>query len=345
MKKFLIIAAVLTVAAVIAVPVWISGNTKSVDVTTAKRGEIAVYFESTGEARPSQLSQVLSRANGAVTEVMVSPGDKVQTGDALFTVYSEATGGESVPAAADAAGSSARDESVRKSVVSSAQTYGYELSAFNEVMKNGIGNIAAETDTAFAVSSTAVSKSETVKSDISGSVIAVNAVQGDMVTAAAPVVTIGDTDHMDVYFFVSESDRSKISLDAACELSVNGSDTVYTGKIAEISDVLTADAAGNKSCEVRIVTTDEMNCIAGATVDVSVLTDAKEDTLLIDGDSAITDGTVMIVDEDNLARKRTITTGLVNDDYYEVTSGLSEGDRVILNQDEEINEGERLNIN
>ena len=51
-----------------------------------------------------------------------------------------------------------------------------------------------------------------------------------------------------------------------------------------------------------------------------------------------------VVDENNIAHKTTVETGLENDTYIEITSGLSIGDTVVTKGQDFLSDGNTVNI-
>ena len=92
--------------------------------------------------------------------------------------------------------------------------------------------------------------------------------------------------------------------------------------------------------EVRLDQPDD-SIILGLDVKSKVSVAAAEDTICIPKNAAVEeeDGTYVFVEKDKKAVKKSVETGVKNDDMIEITSGLNEGDVVIWNDDAEIKEG------
>jgi len=73
----------------------------------------------------------------------------------------------------------------------------------------------------------------------------------------------------------------------------------------------------------------------GLTVTVSIIVDEKNDVLLVPNGAITTQGRqtyVQVLSPDGTIEERAITTGISNWQFTEVTSGLSEGEKVVIPQ-------------
>ena len=96
---------------------------------------------------------------------------------------------------------------------------------------------------------------------------------------------------------------------------------------------LAQEEGGTQIAYLKLVTPDPTlkNGIKGT---VNMLLDSRTDTLYVEKEAVQTAGGkrfVYMLNEDGLRVMQDVTTGLENKDYIEITSGLSEGDSVILN--------------
>jgi len=76
----------------------------------------------------------------------------------------------------------------------------------------------------------------TLRSPIAGVVLSKSVEVGDLVGVGAPVLTVGDLNHVFLRVFVSETDRSKVKLQQPVEVRVDGyPNRVFRGSVSEIS--------------------------------------------------------------------------------------------------------------
>jgi len=80
---------------------------------------------------------------------------------------------------------------------------------------------------------------------------------------------------------------------------------------------------------------------------ISLVTRTRADVPIIPRTSAInTYGSwiVFIVDENNIARRRTVELGIENERFFEVLSGISPGDRVVIAGQNFLTDGDPVRI-
>lgn len=176
-----------------------------------------------------------------------------------------------------------------------------------------------------------------MQAPIAGTVTAVNVADGDIVSglsADRPAMTIIDLDRFQAAITVAESDiasvevgqKAIITFDALPELTL-------TGKVKSI-DFSGTNSSGVVSYEV-LVTPDVANAgvKGGMTVSVDIITAVATDVLAVPSSAVKTSASgsyVQVVDENGGASNVTVETGLSNDSYTEIVSGLTEGQEIIV---------------
>jgi RND family efflux transporter MFP subunit len=198
-----------------------------------------------------------------------------------------------------------------------------------------------------------------IRAPFNGTVLTKDADIGEMVTplaaganSKAAVVTIADMNSLQVEADVSESNIEKIKLNQDCEIRLDAyPDYAYSGYVAKI--VPTADRSkatvmvkiGFKNLDKRVL--PEM--AAKILFMREALNESELNTVqyLVVPESAIANRNgkqvVYIVREDKTI-EIPIQTGKVLGDFVEIKSGLSTGDKVIENVNEEIKDGVKVKI-
>ena len=89
---------------------------------------------------------------------------------------------------------------------------------------------------------------------------------------------------------------------------------------------------------------------ANGAAQVTVMANSKDDAIIVPA-SAVTleasnadEGTVMIVDKQNVARERKVTVGIRSGDKIEVVEGLQEGDTVVVEGNFALPDGTKVEI-
>lgn len=175
----------------------------------------------------------------------------------------------------------------------------------------------------------------TITAPFDGVVTAVNVQPGELATGA--VVSLVDLGSLQVVLQVDEVDVGALAIGQAATVTLEGFPGVtIPAEVASISGAATAANDGAVNYEVRLtLAPSDLPLLAGMTADASLVTAEKQDVLLVPNAAVQIDranGTYSV--NRLLAGGATevvaITVGLRDDQYTEVTSGLSAGDQVVL---------------
>lgn len=146
---------------------------------------------------------------------------------------------------------------------------------------------------------------------------------------------------------LSKYDVLDVSLNQ--EVSVkSASNEIYEGRVSYVGAVATSSSGsidlnsimsgGSSSSTIPAQVTIEngdKSFIVGTDVDVSIITDTQENALVVPVEAIIIDGSDVYVyvynQDESTAEKKKVTLGISNDTYYQVISGVSEGDILIKN--------------
>ena len=119
----------------------------------------------------------------------------------------------------------------------------------------------------------------------------------------------------------------------------------FAGKISYVSSYVETRQEQNRTLTVEAVFAEKnlpTNLLPGLSADIEVILDAKDDVLRIPA-YALLEGDRVLVVRDDVLEEVKIGVGLRNWEFAEVTSGLSEGDRVVISLDRpEVKEGARV---
>ena len=373
MRK-LIMALILVIAflAVVLIPLSTLGNTIEAETIFVETGTLAQHLELSGETSIQTTYTASSPLAGKVSEIPVQVGDQVQAGQLVFSLdQSELTSKlkqlnktqseleEAVAASTNAPGLAVQVQ--KQAALEAAQQNCFELNTFNTIMREDAVSATADMSQSLSGETTAELKtidaqvSELnaqisackVKSEMKGTVLAINASAGQILAQGTPVVVIGDTSDMIVTAMASETDAYRLSKDMPCTFYLQGQNTEYTGTIESVgSQVISQNSIGTavtgKMVEVKIRPDQPLNCVAGSTASIYIEVSRAEDALVIPLDAISADSSVFVVGSDDCIAKRLITTGISNDFEVEVLSGLEDGDKIIASMDEEYQEGMKV---
>ncbi|MBU4257542.1 HlyD family efflux transporter periplasmic adaptor subunit, partial [Patescibacteria group bacterium] len=161
--------------------------------------------------------------------------------------------------------------------------------------------------------------------------------EGEVATRDAKILEIIGLDSMVVRVDIPEIDRTKVKEDMSVNMSFDAyPDKVITGKIYEIAKISKTTKAGT-FFEAFIEFVDlkdiDISNIYGLNVDVEIITEGKENVLVVPNDFIYKENgeefVYRITGENNI-EKIIVETGISDLNYTEILSGLKEGDIVAI---------------
>jgi len=210
-----------------------------------------------------------------------------------------------------------------------------------EARKN---QVLARIDQAKAeVSSAQVSASYTrINSPINGIITGRQAEVGAMAAPGAPLITVEDDSHYRFEAAVEELQIGRIHSGDQVQVRIDTlADAEITGHVAEV--VPTADPA-SRSHTVKIDLPNQPGLRSGSYGKALFASGQKQAITILT--RAVTERgqlvSVFVVDESGTARLRLIKTGKAYGDRVEVLTGLSEGERIVVDRIDAVNDGSRV---
>jgi multidrug efflux pump subunit AcrA (membrane-fusion protein) len=187
-----------------------------------------------------------------------------------------------------------------------------------------------------------------VRAPFAGIIAKVNSKKGDSVSSGTTLATLITKQRM-AEISLNEVDAAKVKVGQKSTLTFDAVDDLnITGQVAEI-DTLGTVSQGVVTYNVKIVfDTQDERVKPGMSVSASIVTDVKTDVLMVPNSSIKLSGNaeyVEILDDAVISsqtgsgsagivspappRQQAVQTGLANDSFTEILSGLKEGDQVI----------------
>jgi multidrug efflux pump subunit AcrA (membrane-fusion protein) len=170
--------------------------------------------------------------------------------------------------------------------------------------------------------------------------------EGSSVTAGQPLFEIVDLQNMRVEAQIEETDIPRIQVGQTADVYLDAyPDLTFSGEVVQVSVKAETGSAGNTIFPVlvKLETTDiPLRLGYNATVDIKVL--SKTNILYIPITALLQEngiGYVYIVD-DGKAYLKEIETGDRTEEWVEVVSGLSEGDRIVVEGVGKVSEGQKV---
>ena len=342
-------------------PSQAAGKDDTSHLVVAKEGTVAssVLLSGTVTAKNEQYVY-LDASKGEVDEILVSVGDKVDKGQALVKYNS--TEAQSAYDAANRAIAKAdrriKDlkESRNNTLADSEEYDGAQESSVSSI-DSQISDARDSRADAEAQLKKAQAQLDATKvlSTLEGTVVEVNRNVSKSTSAANQVmVHVVSNDNLQVKGELSEYNLANLSVNQEVTFSSKVyQDKTWTGKISFISaypknsgegtNAITGGNTGSKYPYTIEVTSEIGDLRPGFTVSVEVKSDKK--SILVPLTSVITeDGKnyVWVVDEENKAKKIEVSLGNADAENQEITSGLTDGTKVISNPTTSLEEGKEV---
>jgi HlyD family secretion protein len=174
-----------------------------------------------------------------------------------------------------------------------------------------------------------------IKAPFSGTILAVNVVQGDMVNPGTAVLVIADLSELHVDVPIAEVDYKRLAAGQSTQLvldAVHG--TIYNGKVTQIG-LNASTSGGSVSYPIRVVVSDaDKRVLPGMTVSVQIEVSRLDNVLLVPNQAVqnVNGSLVVYVLQNGIQKPVTIVLGASNGTTSQVLKGdIKEGDVILLN--------------
>ncbi len=200
------------------------------------------------------------------------------------------------------------------------------------------------TQTGISNSASTIDEDGTVRAAIDGKVLSVSAKNGNYLSASIPAAVIQGGGHNEVSLSVSESLLPKLSTGAAVQVSVPSVNAEFEGTILSIDQNANIQT---KLYAVNVMVPDDIeDLVSGMFADVTFFTENVADAVVVPSEAILSgdSGEYVFIVVDNKARYVSISTGLIGNGMTEVTSGLSEGDKLVVVGQSYLKDGDAVRI-
>lgn len=164
----------------------------------------------------------------------------------------------------------------------------------------------------------------------SGTLVTMNATEGSYISNSMPLIVIDGAEQMKVTASVSEALVPKISAGDSADVTVSAAGQKFTAVVRSV------ERAANMQTKlynvVLTVPADVTDLLSGMFADVTFHTDVAEQTIVVPTEAIRTSNGVqyVYVVEEDTAKYIEVTTGLVGSGVTEVTTGLTEGQQLVV---------------
>lgn len=324
-------------------------------VASPSSGDTVHRRQYVGEVRAVRHAEVRSRLQGIIEAVSVDEGQRVDAGQLLFTISAREarealTGARALQRSAKAELELAQIEQENTRLLFDKDVVSGTVMA---LARAKVASLAAKVEEAAA----AVSRAEvalgyaTVRAPFAGVVHRLPRRIGSVVDEGELLTTLSDASEVFVYFRVSEREyleHSQAAADGAEQQArlvlADGSAHETTGLVDAVEGEIDRET-GNIAFRARFANPDGRlkHGSSGTIVLEQSLTNAllvpQKSTFEVQGNLY-----VYVVDEANRARARQIVPSVRLDDHFVVASGLTTGDRFVLEGVQKLRDGLQIEV-
>lgn len=311
----------------------------------ASTQDIGTYVLATGIVKPQTGAEVRigAQVSGVVQKLHVSIGDKVKKGDLLAEIDPAQFMANRDQAVAILKNAKASLAYIASNTSRQAQLYKDKVISADEydLAERNLAMAQAEVERQEAnvrLLETQLSLTK-VYATISGVVASVSTQEGETVISSfssATFVTLMKLDRLEVWAYVDETDIGRIVKGQAATFTVDTyADIEFTGTVREVYP-----KAELKDNVVNYITVVEIEkSTAGTlrpemTATLNIIQDIKPQVLTVPNRAIRREGSnqVVYIQSGELIEKRSIATGIRDNKFTEVISGIKQGERVILEE-------------
>ncbi len=183
-----------------------------------------------------------------------------------------------------------------------------------------------------------LSNGETIEADFAGRINSVSVEEGDEVAAGATLLQLADFGNMQVTLRVDEYDISNVSVGQRCTVTATATEKTFESEIASINYISSSGGSVAYYSALAYVQVDE-GIYPGMQVTVSIPQQEATDVVILKADAISFDSTnqafVWMKNAAGELEQINIETGVSNGNYVEIVSGLSDGDEVFVEVEQE----------
>jgi|GEM_PF-3126963 len=338
MKRKKIIWSTLIIIAIIVVAVVLysmqRNNTQEVTVSSAEEGLIVETIYANGKLEPIERKNYFATLSGKVEEILVSKGDTIEVGQVLLRMnideYEEQIKLEMVNQEIIVAQRKQVEEEYKQRFkeqkridpemyIAPLDVAQYDLQVKrSQLLIDSYNKQIAQRD---------------VVATAAGLVSELHVQQGEYIVQGSPLLLVEDVSSYQVKAYISEMEANKVS--EGMEVSVLGDSfsQIYDGQIQHISVIATMQGSSTDASVEMLITLDGellgLRSGYNATVEISL---DDEPRLLVPIEAVFyqQDQAYIYRVIEGIANQVAVTTGKENDTHIEITTGIQEGDVIVI---------------
>ena len=323
----------------------------SVETLNVSSSNTANRFSVSGNVQPKKEANISTRIMGYITGVNAEVGDYVSKGKVLVNISNSDLQAKLAQVKANISQADAGVQNAKKDFDRITTLFGQssvtqkeldDISTHYNMMKAGLEaakQMENEVNAQFAYTR--------ITAPFSGTVTAKYANSGDMANPGMPLLTVAKTGQYQVVAMVPENQISSVKKGQKVLVWLKSIEKEISGKVDEIA-VSSSNTGGQFIVKINLDKHDQQ-LYAGmfTTVSFEGKQNDQQETILIPESSLVQSGGlkgVYTVGSDNVAILRWLRIGRKYGDNYEVLSGLSKGDKLIVSAQSRLYNGAPLSL-
>ena len=172
-----------------------------------------------------------------------------------------------------------------------------------------------------------------------------NAGVGAMAAAGTKAFTLVDNGHINVDCTIGENDAAILQAGMEVNVTIDALGKDFLGKIIFVSPAMDEDS---KSYRVRVSLDNPDNTVkAGLFAHTAVDILQRPQTIFVPQSAVLTrngEQYVFVLREDGTVERRVVKIGLLNDVSEEILEGLTEGEKVVLTNQDKLQDGMKVKV-
>lgn len=326
-----------------------SENVVPVGAQAVEAGSIRAVIHATGIVTPSQGAEflVVAPEPARIAEITRAEGDPVASGDILVRFDIPSAGDEAARQRAEVARAQAQVESARVTQARSRDLLERGIISRREMEDADRELAAAQNDVARAerardAADAAVARA-TIRAPFNGVVARRLHNPGDLVngTAADPVLRIVDPRRLELIVTIPAADTSRVLPGATARIASGpGLEPV------RLSVASRSPAPGGTDTAVRLTFAEPTTLAVETPVEIDIDAEERTNVVLIPAGAFAGEGPdrAVMVAVGNRAERRVVTTGIVDEERVEITSGLKPGELLITRGHNGLPDGAAISV-
>jgi RND family efflux transporter MFP subunit len=325
-----------------------------VKVFAAAKQSISERIVYTGLIEAWRLANILPDVGGKIAKIYVEAGSRVRQGQLLAELDTRAVDLQLQQAKAALAVAEANYKDAQRNMERMQRLSGENAVSEQQLEKISLAFEAAEAQRQQAQAAVNLLKHQLdvsrMVAPFSGIIAARKAEVGDMINpmmggfaSGSGVFTLMDFSRIKINVSVSHQDIVRIRKGQKADISVSAfPGGVFEGSVAIVN--LTADPMTRKFDVQVYVDNPDLKLRPNTFGEVSLRISTQDNALVIPQKALLDNGYVFVVEEDGTAGKKSVTVGLQDSAMIEILSGLVAGERVVVEGNFGLEEGDKLAI-